>query len=151
MSVWFAQHGFDLIQAALPAGGLLFAGYTFQKGEKAQRIANLIAIKQEHSDLWRVIYDHPELSRVLEKSVDLEKHPVTTQEWHFVKMLVLHLDTVRRAKNIDMFVKLQGLRMEVREFFNLPIPKSVWNSLKTFHDDDFTRFVESCSNSESQD
>jgi hypothetical protein len=143
-SPWLAQHGFDLIQAACVVGSLLFAAYTFQKGEKAQRIANLIAIKQEYSDVWRALYDHPELGRVLEKSVDLDKHPVTRQEWLFVKMLVLHLDTVRRAKNIDMFVKLQGLRMDVREFFNLPIPKTVWDNLKKFHDDDFTKFVESC-------
>jgi hypothetical protein len=146
VSAWFAQHGFDLIQAVCVVGTLLFAAYTFRKGEKAQRIANLIAIKQEYSDVWRTMYDHPELSRVLEKSVDLDKHPVTTQEWLFVKMLVLHLDTVRRAKKIDVFVKLQGLQMDIREFFSLPIPKTVWDSLKVFHDDDFTTFVESCLN-----
>ena len=122
----------------------LFAAYTFHKDEKATRISNLIAIKQEYSDVWQVMFDHPELSRVLEKDVNLDKQPVTTQEWLFVKMLVLHLDTVRRAKNIGMFVKLQGLKVDVQEFFALPIPKAVWKNVKKFHNDDFTAFVESC-------
>jgi hypothetical protein len=46
--------------------------------------------------------------------------------------------------NTGIFVKLQGLEMDIREFFILPIPKTVWESLKMFQDAEFTAFVESC-------
>jgi hypothetical protein len=146
VSQWFAQHGFDLIQAVGVVGSLLFAAYTFQKNEKALRISNLLAIQQEYYDVWQAMYDRPGLARVLEKGVDLNKHPVTTREWLFVKMLILHLANIRRAMNMGMFVKLQGLQKDIQEFFALPIPKAVWEKMKAFQDDEFVAFVESCLN-----
>ena len=146
VSQWFAQHGFDLIQAVCVVGTLLFAAYTFQKNEKALQISNLLAIQQEYCDVWQAMYDRPELARVLEKGVDLNKHPVTTREWLFVKMLILHLGNIRQAMNTGMFVKLQGLQKDVQEFFVLPIPKAVWERMRPFQDDEFVAFVESCLN-----
>jgi hypothetical protein len=142
VSQWFAENWFNLIQTVTVVGSLLLAAYTFHKDEKARRIANLIAIQQEYCGIWQTLYDHPELARVLEKRLDLTKHPVTTQEWLFVKMLILHLDNVRRANNIGMFVKLQGMQKDIQEFFSLPIPKAVWQRIKAFQNSDFVTFIE---------
>jgi len=35
-----------------------------------------------------------------------------------------------------------GLKKDVREFFSLPIPRAVWNEMKSYQDSDFVRFVE---------
>jgi hypothetical protein len=142
VSQWFAEHGFDLIQAVCVVGSLLFAAYTFHKDEKSRRIANLLAIQQEYCDIWQALYDRPELARVLQQDADLNTHPVTVQEWLFVKMLILHLDNVRRAMETDVFVNLSGLKRDVEEFFALPIPKATWQRLKPFQDRRFVEFIE---------
>ena len=85
----------------------------------------------------------PELSRVLNDHPELDKQPLSAQEELFVNMLILHLGTVYRAIKEGMFVKLEGLQNDVREFFALPIPKAVWKKTRPLQDHDFTEFVES--------
>lgn len=57
-------------------------------------------------------------------------------------MLILHLDTVRRAIKARMFVKVEGLQEDVRGLFALPIPKAVWEKMKPFQNKDFIAFIE---------
>ena len=83
------------------------------------------------------------MSRVLQKDVDLKSKPVTDQEWLFVKMLILHLDTVRRAMNAGLFVEIKGLESDVREFFSLPVPQAVWHTVKPLQNKDFAAFIDS--------
>jgi hypothetical protein len=84
------------------------------------------------------------LARVLEKRVDLEVQPASLQEWLFVKLLILHLDTVYHAMKAEMFVSLEGLQKDIKEFFSAPIPWTIWEKLKPFQDEDFVEFVERC-------
>ena len=74
--------------------------------------------------------------------MELKRHPVTTQEWLFVKMLILHLDNVRRAAKSSLFVNLEGMKKDVREFFALPIPKAVWEKMRPFQDAEFVAFLD---------
>ena len=64
-------------------------------------------------------------------------------------MLFLHLDIVCRTTREGMFVKLQGLKADVKDFMSLPIPQRVWERLKPFQDKDFVVFVEECLRQES--
>ena len=114
------------------------------KDERARRIGNLIAVNDEYRHIWRELYERPQLSRILKHDVDLSKEPISDEERLFVKMLILHLDTVRRAMKARMFVKIEGLRQDVRELFALPIPKAVWEKIRPFQDGDFVAFVERC-------
>ena len=139
---WIAQHWFDLLQTVGIVGGLLFTAYAVRKDERGRRILNLIYINQQYSSIWRELYERPELSRILKKDVDLNKEPVSNEEQLFVKMLILHLDTVRRATKAGVFVKIQGLQKDVREFFAFPIPRVVWEKIKSSQDADFAKFVE---------
>jgi hypothetical protein len=139
---WVTEHWFDLLQTVGIVGGLVFTAYTTQKDERARKIGNLIAIASQNREIWKEVYDQPELSRVLARDVNLRKQPISEEEGLFVKLLILHLDTVYRAMRAGMFVNLQGLRKDIKEFFSWPIPKAIWEKIKPFQDEDFVRFVE---------
>ena len=140
---WISEHWFDAIQVLGVVGGLFFTAHAIHRDERARQIANLIAINGQYADLWRELYDRPELARVLQKDLDLHQKPVTEAELLFVKMLLVHLDTVRRASASGIFVKIERLKDDVRYFISLPIPKAVWMKIKPFQDQALVTFVES--------
>ncbi len=139
---WLAENWFDLLQTVGIVGGLIFTAVSLRKDDRAREIANLLAVNQQYRSIWKELYDQPKLFRVLQRDVNLKDHPVTDEERLFVKQLIVHLDTVRRAMKAGLFVKLEGLQADVREFFSLPIPQAVWEKLKPLQDADFVAFVE---------
>jgi len=141
-SQWIGEHWSDLIQNVAITGSLLLAVYTSGKDEQARRTGNLIAVNEQYVRIWLALNERPEFSRILEPAVDLCKQPVTGKEMFGVKMLILHLDTVRRAMKAGLFVKIEGLRNDICHFLSLPIPKSVWLAIKPFQDAEFIAFVE---------
>jgi hypothetical protein len=141
---WIGEHWFDLLQTVGIVGGLLFTAHTTRKDDRSRKIANLIAIKQQHREIWTEVYDRPELARVLDKTVDLSSQPISREESLFVKIIILHLDTVHRAIEADLFVQLEGLQRDIREFFSSPIPQEVWEKMKPLQDADFVCFVDAC-------
>jgi len=44
----------------------------------------------------------------------------------------------------ELAMKLDGLRQDAGAFFSMPIPKSVWEKLKTVRDQDVASVVENC-------
>jgi hypothetical protein len=144
MEVWLAEHWFDLAQTVGILGGLLFTAHAIRRDEKARTITNTIAVNEQYSRIWHEFYERPELARILNPDVDLNKQPVSSNEALFVKTLLLHLDVVRRTMEAGIFVKIQGLQKDIRDFFALPIPKAIWEKIKPFQDRDFVMFVESC-------
>jgi hypothetical protein len=139
---WLGVHWFDFVQVIGVVGGLLLTSNTIRKDERARQISNLIAINARHDVIWAKLYERPELTRILKQHVDLVKDPITVAERLFVKMLFLHLDTVRRTAAAGLFVQLERIRADLECFMKLPIPKAVWEKLKTFQDEDFVKFVE---------
>ncbi len=139
---WIALHWFELAQTVGIVASLLFAAYTTNKDEGARRIANSIAINDQYRNIWKEIYEYPNLARVLDKDADLKKEPISVQEERFVMMLILHLATVFRAIKHGEFVTLEGLQKDVQQFFSLPIPKAVWEKIKSLQDNNFVSFVE---------
>jgi hypothetical protein len=146
VSAWFGQHWFDLLQTAGIVGGLFFTAYALRKDEKARRIGNSIAINEQHRKTWRVLYEYPELARVLSKDLDLKAEPISPREELFVTGLILHLNTVHQAMQHGEFIKLEGLQRDVEEFFSLPIPHAVWQRVKRFQDQHFVTFIEASMN-----
>ena len=94
---WLAEYWFDLTQTVGIIGGLVFAAHTLRKDERARTVSNTIAINEQYSRIWHEFYERPVLARIQKKDVDLNRHPVSDEEALFVKTLILHLDTVRRA------------------------------------------------------
>ena len=144
MVAWLAENWFDLAQTVGIIGGLLFTAHAIHRDEKARAITNTIAINEQYSQIWREFYERPELARILKTNVDLNQKPISNNEALFVKTLLLHLDVVRRTIKAGIFVKIQGLQKDIRDFLTLPIPKSVWGKIKPFQDQDFVTFVENC-------
>jgi len=123
--------------------GFLLSTYTTWRDGRGRQNANAIAIKGQYWDIWKQIFSHPELKRVLDKEADLEKRPLTVEEEIFITCLILHLATSFRAAKEGEFVALEGLPFDVKSFFSLPIPKTIWNSVKPLQNTDFVRFIES--------
>ena len=142
MGNWLADHGLDLLQTVGIVGSLLIGAYAVRKDERARRIGHSIAIADQHRQIWRETFRHPELARILTPHPDLEHEPISIAEETFVKMLFAHLSTVFRAMEYKEFVKLEGLDRDVEAFLNLPIPRLVWQKFRSFHDSKFIEFVE---------
>ncbi len=142
MGEWLSLHCFDLVQTVGIVGGLLYTARIARKDQEARTITNLLTVNEQYSRIWRECYERPELGRVLQKDVDLEKQPMTNAEALFVKSLVLHLDVVRRTTDAGIFVEIEGLEKDIRGFFELPIPNAAWEAIRPFQDNDFVKFVE---------
>jgi hypothetical protein len=142
VSNWLAANWFDLLQTLGIVGGLLFTAYAIRKDEKGRKIGNLIAINQQHHEIWKALYGRPELARVLKKEANVNSTPISDAERLFVNSLILQLSTVYRAMKEGMFVPLEGLKEDIKGFFTLPIPKNIWEKIKPLQDKDFAAFVE---------
>jgi hypothetical protein len=140
---WIAEHWFDLLQTAGIVSGFAFTIHALHTESEARKIDNLIALNQEHMAIWKELYGRPELSRITEKRVALDTKPLSHEERLFVTFLILHLSVVYRAMRAKMFVNIEGLTEDVKVFFSLPIPKIIWNTIKSSQDKDFVSFVES--------
>lgn len=97
-----------------------------------------------HRDIWSQLHQRPELARVLEAGVDLERAPVTNPEAVFVTFLLLHLSSTYRAIRLGMFSTRQALDRDIRWFLALPIPRTVLGRSKDLLEPDFVAFVEPC-------
>ncbi|HTB64170.1 MAG TPA: hypothetical protein VK737_11360 [Opitutales bacterium] len=139
---WLAIHWFDLLQTVGIVGGLFFAGLSLHKDTDAQRVANLLNLTGQHRDIWKMLFEEPKLSRVLEPKIDLAKNPMTGDESRFVGFLILHLNASFKAIKAGVLMKAEGLASDIQQFFDLPIPQSVWQKLRKFYDADFVAFVE---------
>ena len=142
--VWIQSNWFTLLQSAGIIAGLVFTGVSVRAEAKSRRVTNLLIITQNHREIWSELYARPELSRVLDEHVDLERQSITQDEKLFVRFLVLHLSGAHRAIQQDMFMSPEGLACDVRTFFALPIPRELWKKLRPTQDVDFVRFVEAC-------
>lgn len=142
---WVSHNWFSLLQSAGIIGSLLFTGISLRVDSKERRASHELAITEAHRELWANIYKRPGLSRVLDPNADLSRHPVTREEEMFILLLVVHLNTALELLKPGRFAKPdEGLRKDIRWFFQLPVPQFVWEQTKVRQKGEFVRFVESC-------
>ena len=141
---WLEQHWLDLLQSLGIIGGLLLTTVSLRADSRVRKVANLLTITAHHREIWTRLYDRPGLARILAARVDLEQAPVTNEEELFVLLVVLHLSSAQEAIKQGMFSIPDGLREDVGRFFALPIPRAVWQRIKSLQDVDFVAFVEDC-------
>ncbi len=139
---WLWENWFSILQTGGIIGGLVLASASFSRDAKARRIANLITITEHHRNIWAQLFDRPELTRVVEASVDLRRKPITEAENLFVNLLIVHLSTAYRALNDGMLVRPEQLQRDIQWFFALPIPRAIWSESKILQDRRFIEFVE---------
>ena len=141
---WISQNWFDLFSAVGIISGLWFTAISLRSETKTRRIANLLTLTHNQRELLQVFYKNLELTRILDASADTASPPINRGEMIYTSALIQHLSSAYRAMQSDLTVKPEGLRRDVREFFELPIPKAVWEKIKPFQDRDFVEFVEDC-------
>ena len=142
IAVWIQLHWLDLLQSIGIVSGFVFTAVTLRADTKVQRLANLIDFTKQHREIWTHLYSKPELARILETRLDLDKRPITNNEELFVSFIILHLSAFQEALKQRLLISPDGLRQDIRDFFSLPIPNAVWQKLKPLHDKDFVAFVE---------
>jgi hypothetical protein len=143
---WLANNSFNLLSTAAGVGGLWFAAFSIHEEAKARRVANLLAITANHREIWNIFLNNKELARVRNSLADTAKQPITDAERVFVNLVIQHINSVYRAMNDQLVVKVEGLRRDIAQFFSLPIPREIWEKIKVLQNDDFAAFVESCRN-----
>lgn len=143
---WVAQNWFTLLSAVGIGGGLWFSGISSRAETKTRQLTNLIAMTQNHRELWRDFHRDPSLARVMDTSADVSTCPVTCGEEEFVNIVIQHLSSVYHAILIGLTIEPEGIERDVCEFFSLPIPKAVWDKAKPLQDDKLVEFVENCLN-----
>src|SRR5262245_45305825 len=127
---WLEGNWFTLLQSAGIAGSLVFTAISLRIDARVRRVGNLLALTDQHREIWLQLYRRPELARVLDARADLTNKPVTQHEELFVSLLVLHLNSAYHAIQAGMFLSPEGLGEDIRMFFSLPIPKAVWEEMK---------------------
>ena len=139
---WLAGHWFDILQTASILAGFFTAAYTFRMNTRERKIGNLFALTTAHRDIWSRLHKQKELSRVLSPSVNLRREPVTLEEELFVHILILHVRTAFKARELGMQFDDDAVAADIRQFFSRPIPHAVWERSKVFQDREFVEFVE---------
>ena len=139
---WAITNWFDLVQTGGIVAGLFFTAASLRLDAKARRVGNLMAITKNHREIWSQIYERPELARVTNSASNLEEKAMTSEEDLFVRLLILHLNSVYHGLRAGLLLNLDGLARDVRWFFSLPIPMAVWRKMRPVQDADFVRFVE---------
>lgn len=141
---WASDNWFALIQTLGIIAGLIFTATSLRLDARARKIGNLLTITSNHRAIWSELYTRPELSRVIDKSVDLARSPITPEEQWLIRFVIFHLNSVYYALKDDLLLSLQGLPKDIQWFFSLPLPRAVWEKIRMLQDPDFVKFVESC-------
>jgi hypothetical protein len=141
---WLGQNWFPFIQSAGIIGSLLFSGVSARNLREEERTTNLLEIKRQHDDLWQAVFESPRLARLLDPQANLKTKPVTREEELFVILAVAHLSTAHRVLLKRMSEPSEALRQDIRWFFSLPIPKTVWEKTRSRYDAAFVELVEAC-------
>lgn len=139
---WIADNWFSIIQTLGVVGGLLFTGLSLRQGILTERVKFQFDLSENHANIWREIFDNPNLARLLDPNADMEIFPITRQEEVFVKLLIHHLGCAHEAWSHGLIEKPSGVDDDIRRFFNLPIPKFAWNRLRQFQSSKLVHFIE---------
>jgi hypothetical protein len=140
---WIADNWYDLATLIL-GSGLWVSAISLHAEAKARRISNLFSAIHNHRELWTDYYRRPELARVMDPNADVGKKPPTPAEAGFVKLVIQHTSGVYQAIRSGLTVKPEGAKRDIGTFFNLPVPKAVWDKVKIVQDKEFISFMQNC-------
>lgn len=142
--IWLRENWFLLLQTLGIVGGLIFTSISIRQSTKARKASDLLTLTREHRELWNEIYSRQELARILRTDVDLVALPIKTDEEHFLNEVIVHFQMGWHLATKSSFLTLDAMRADVKNFFNLPIPRKVWQETKMSRDPKFVSFVEKC-------
>lgn len=139
---WLGANWFDLLQTSGIVAGLFFTGRSFLLDTKIRKITHLLSITEHHRSIWEQVFERPSLLRILDKNASLRKAPPSLEERIFVNLIILHLTAVMTAIEGNVHKKPSGQDEDLRDFFNLPIPKKVWRDTKRFREPEVVAYLD---------
>ena len=141
---WVGENWFPLVQTLGIVTGLLVTGQTLRSDLRSRRITDHLALAQLQRDLWDQLRNRPELLRILEEEADLVACPVTVAERDFLNSVFVHYINGWMVAQDAGLLTLEALSLDVRGFFGLPIPHTVWKQTQGHFDPKFVAFIEEC-------
>ena len=135
------KNWFDLLQTCFIVGGFILTYRATRQDIRSSRVDHLLQINESHREIWAKTYSHPELLRVRESEVDLEKHPNTEAERRIIKEGIIHIYAVYEAIQNKQLDKGE-MNKDVSNFLRLPIPNAVWREVKMYHNKQFVSYID---------
>jgi hypothetical protein len=102
----------------------------------------LLALTEQHRELWNEVYSRPDLGRIYAEEADLVAAPVTVAEERFLNEVIVHFQTGWQLARQGSLITMDAMTADARTFFKLPIPRFVWQHTKASRDPKFVKFVE---------
>ncbi len=129
---WIGDNALALLEAAAVVVGLVFTAYSVRRIAQTREAPFVADVVRDHRAIWTQAIEKPELSRVLQRDVDLEKSPVTESEKLFVNLIIMHLTATLNAVDKGVLAMPYATQRDLRAFFSLPIPDSVWRENENY-------------------
>ncbi|MGV3615157.1 MAG: hypothetical protein ACO1SV_07460 [Fimbriimonas sp.] len=133
---------FQLVQSTSIIITLLVTLATLNRQMRQTKVTNSLVVTQHHRDLWKLSITEDCLGRVFDVSADCASQPPTEQEKMFVNMLFLHMCATYKAMRAGAIYPVDGMAEDLIDMLSHPIPASVWEEMRPFHDKVFVRFVD---------
>jgi uncharacterized protein DUF6082 len=141
---WLEANWFPFLQTVGIVGGLVFTAVSIRQSTRARRASDLLALTEQHRELWNEVYSRPGLERIFAAEVDLVGKPITVTEERFLNEVIIHFQMGWQLASAGSLLTLKAMKADVRSFFQLPIPRSVWEQSKHTRDRKFVDFVDAC-------
>jgi len=132
----------NLVQSTGIVASLLFAAVTIRREARTHKMTTLLALDQQHRELWSELHQRPELARILSLEVDLVGQPVTIAETEFLNTVFVHYCTGWRLAAEHGVFSEDDLRRDIADFLARPIPLQVWRQTSGTREQRFVAFVE---------
>ena len=141
---WVENNWFQLLQTVGVVGGLVFTGISIRQSTRARKASDLLALTDQHRELWNEVYSRPGLERVFAPQADLLGKPISITEERFLNEVIVHFQMGWQLATSGSLLTLDAMKADVNAFFTLPLPRAVWEATRVGRDPEFVRFIESC-------
>lgn len=108
---------------------------------RSRKMEHLLQLTQSHRDIWSKTYSHPELLRIRQADVNLEKHPITEEERRLAVEIIAQIYSVYEAIQNKQFDNNE-IEKDITQHLHLPIPNTIWQEVKEYHDKKFVKYID---------
>jgi hypothetical protein len=142
--LWLENNWFPFLQTVGIVGGLVFTAVTVRQSTRARRASDLLALTDQHRELWNEVYTRAGLERIFATEADLVGKPINVTEERFLNEVIIHFQMGWQLASVGSLLTLDAMKADVRAFFALPLPGKVWQTTKAGRDPKFVKFIEDC-------
>lgn len=132
---------FSSLQTLGIIASIAFAGVGLFLDARVRKVDLMLRITQHHREIWAQMFEVPGLSRVLDADADVSCG-VKPEHEVFITLVILHLAAVEKAVWSGILDQIPGVDQDVRQFFSLPIPRTVWKKVKVLQEPRLVGYVD---------